>query len=394
MRTSQAPSNHPRSIAWILALALGLRLLLAAVSHGTNDIDTWQMFARLALHHGVSRVYQLHPLFNHPPLMGWYAAGVQAATRALSSDFTFLFKLVPIAADTLTVWLAVRLDRLGRLATPWLLLFAINPANVLVSAFHGNTDCLCAMFCVASVYFGDRERPALSGLSLAAALNVKLIPVMLILPLACSFRGRAIPRFLFMLGLGALPFVPTVLVAWEAFRRNALQYNSFSAPWGLGLFSTALDGWLLRYQARSMELFGALGKPLILGGSALLGAWQLRFRTFARVELAGLATAWFLVCSPGFGAQYVVYPSAFLALAGGTRIGFRYMYLAGLFAFLIYFSYWTGTWPLYAKFEKHSYDLRTMLIGFITWLTLISYVLGTLHRGFIRARWPLARSTS
>jgi hypothetical protein len=64
------------------------------------------------------------------------------------------------------------------------------------------------------------------------------------------------------------------------------------------------------------------------------------------------------------------------------------MYLAGLFAFLIYLSYWTGRWPLYASFEKHGYDLRTMLIGFVTWLTLLSFVVTTLRRGFIRTRWP------
>jgi hypothetical protein len=387
MLASDVRSAHSnvRSLVWILALALGLRLYVAAISYGTNDIETWRTFARLALQHGVSRVYELHPLFNHPPLMGWYSAGMLAISSALNVDFTFVFKLVPIAADTLAVWLVYRI---GRPATPWLLLFAINPANVLVSGFHGNTDCLCAMFCVASVYFGDRERPALSGLSLAAALNVKLIPVMLIVPLACSFRGRGIVRFILALGVGVIPFIPTVLVAWDAFRRNALQYNSFNAPWGLGLISSALDGWLLRYQASFGELVSGLGKPLILGGSALLGSWQLRFRTFSRVELAALATSWFLACSPGFGAQYIVYPAAFLALAPHTRIGFRYMYLAGLFAFLIYLSYWTGKWPLYASFEKHGYDLRTMLIGFVTWLTLLSFVVTTLRRGFIRTRWP------
>lgn len=87
-----------------------------------------------------------------------------------------------------------------------------------------------------------------------------------------------------------------------------------------------------------------------------------------------------------------MYPSAFLALSPGTRIGFRYLYLAGLFASLIYLSYWTGTWPLYAKYEKHSYDLRTMLIGFLTWLVLARYVVQTSRRGFIRLGWPKGMS--
>lgn len=53
-------------------------------------------------------------------------------------------------------------------------------------------------------------------------------------------------------------FAPEV-VAWEAFQRNALQYNSSSAPWGLGLIASALDGRLRLYQSDFIQLAGALG---------------------------------------------------------------------------------------------------------------------------------------
>jgi hypothetical protein len=138
----------------VLLLALGLRIWVAAGSHGTNDIDTWHLFARLGSLYGVSRVYELHPLFNHPPLMGWYAVGVLTVSKTLHSDFSFTFKLGPILADLISV---VLVRRLARLSVLWLLLFAINPISVLVSAFHGNSDCLCAMFCVAGAsYAGQR----------------------------------------------------------------------------------------------------------------------------------------------------------------------------------------------------------------------------------------------
>ncbi len=121
------------SVAIICVIALGLRVYIAAITHGTNDIDAWKTFATLGLQHGVARVYQLHPLFNHPPLMGWYGAGVLAISNALNTEFSFLFKLVPILADTISV---VLVHSIGNLSPIWLLLFAINPANVLVSAFH------------------------------------------------------------------------------------------------------------------------------------------------------------------------------------------------------------------------------------------------------------------
>jgi hypothetical protein len=367
-----------RMLWLICALACGLRMFIAYYSIGTNDINTWKTFATLGLQ-GVTRVYALHPLFNHPPLMGWYSVGILLLSSALHAEFSFVFKIVPIIADTLSV---VLVHRLGRLSPLWLLLYAVNPANVLVSAYHGNTDCMCALCCLASVYFANHERPELSGLSLGAALNVKLIPVVLIAPLALSFSGKRFFRFGFALAACALPFVPVVLHAWEAFRHNALQYNSSFAPWGLGMIASGLDGRLLAYQKPFIDRVSELGKLLILGFSLLLGLVQLWLRPFTRAQLAGLAFSWFLLVSPGFGAQYLVYPAGFLAVSHGTRLGFRYLYLGGAFAFLIYYGYWTGTIPVYSDFAYHGYDLRTMLVGFVAWFTLADWVMFTLQRAF------------
>jgi Glycosyltransferase family 87 len=365
----------PWQVFWICSAALAVRLYIAATTHGTNDIDTWVRFANLTLQYGLLRVYEIDRWFNHPPLMGFYAAGALTVARALPADFVFVFKIVPILANTVTILLV---HRIGKLSAVWLLLFALNPTDVLISAYHGNTDTVCVALCVASILFADRSRPWLSGLSLGAALNVKLVPVILIAPMLLSLPRKQMLRFAVALGLSVLPFVPVMLGPWQAFRQNALLYNSFPAPWGVGLLTSMLDGRLVGYSKDFSTFCLTVGKPLILGCSLLLGLTQMCFRLFTRAELCAIAFSCFLVFAPGFGVQYLLYPTAIFAIAPRSR-GFRYIYLSGAFAIATYYGYWTGTSPAFSDFN-HAYDLRMILTGFLTWLCLCQFIASAAKR--------------
>ncbi|HWZ90709.1 MAG TPA: glycosyltransferase family 87 protein, partial [Polyangiaceae bacterium] len=265
----------PKTVALICGLGLALRLLVSAVSHGSNDIDTWQRFARSVLRYGVLRTYELEPKFNHPPLMGYYAAFADRCATVLGLGFDVTFKLLPIIASSATVFMV---QRLARLKLGSLLLFALNPTDVLISAYHGNTDSICAACCVAAVLFADRERPFFSGLFLGAAMNVKLIPTVLIVPLALSLPPRKMWRFGLPLALSALPFVPVLLGPWQAFQSNAISYNSQLARWGVSLLLTTMDGRLQPWSSGMQAFALALGKPVIFGSSVLLGLVELRAR--------------------------------------------------------------------------------------------------------------------
>ena len=58
----------------IAALGMVLRGVLSAVSSGSNDIITWEDFARHADKEGVLWMYRSLPGWNHPPLTGYLAA--------------------------------------------------------------------------------------------------------------------------------------------------------------------------------------------------------------------------------------------------------------------------------------------------------------------------------
>src|SRR5205814_9830382 len=110
--------------------------------------------------------------------------------------FPYLFKLAPIAADAVTCWLLWRIwhPRAGAIwAAAAAAIYAWNPVAILISAHHCNTDSIYAMLCLAAVYVIESRRGSVGawfwgGLLLGAAINVKLIPVLLIPPLVILCR--------------------------------------------------------------------------------------------------------------------------------------------------------------------------------------------------------------
>jgi uncharacterized membrane protein len=87
-----------------------------------------------------------------------------------------------------------------------LLLFAICPTSILISGFHGNTDPVMIFFVLLSIYFIERLSAAwLAGLAFGMALNIKIVPIILI-PAIFFYLGRKrVMRFFgFAFGIGFL----------------------------------------------------------------------------------------------------------------------------------------------------------------------------------------------
>ena len=230
-----------------LALAVGtlgmaLRGLLSAASTGTNDIITWEAFAHYANREGVLGMYGNLPGWNHPPLTGYLAAELLRLSMLTGLRFPVVFKLVPMAADALCLVLLWKIwrHRSAHSAAPLaaVAIFSFSPDAILVSAYHGNNDSLVGLFILAACYFVEEKASFVwAGVALAAAVNVKLIPLLLVpVFLANVRRWREAACFLGGLSVGAIPFIPVLLRAGTAFHRNAIAYNSNFDNWGIPFF--------------------------------------------------------------------------------------------------------------------------------------------------------------
>lgn len=376
------------------AIAIMFRVGLALHSVGSNDILTWANFGWSIRTKGIGYVYDTIPLFNHPPLMGWMAALLDGLATRLHLRFEFLFKLPVIAADA---WGGVLVFRSwqgskGRTyAALACCLFCWNPVSIAVSAYHGNTDCLCAMLILASALYVDRGEFFLAGLALGGSINVKLIGLLMVPVVISSIRTRRNAVRLFGgLAIGVIPFLPFLLFHWSTFKAHVIGYRSMPGYWGITQFLGSLrstarlesvaQGWLKGYVTLGVKLI--LVAPIVLAVANRVGVIErvlLRSRSprvsnddrrrWSSRQMAAIVYSLFLLLTPGFGVQYCVYPVLPL-FAASLEDALNYALTGGAYLVLVYFSLWTGTFPLFSDFNP-AFPVASEGLGYLAWAALL-----------------------
>src|SRR5580765_9023220 len=150
--------------------------------------------------------------------------------------FRVTFKLLPLTADVLGLWLIYTLaKKRGGELHAWraAAVFSTSLVSIAITGHHGNTDSACAVLTLAAVaLIADGRRPFVAGLAFAAALNVKLIPLAVFPAVALLLQDRrTMMRFGAGLVLGLTPFLPPVMFVWQAFYRNAVTYQPGPPHW-------------------------------------------------------------------------------------------------------------------------------------------------------------------
>src|SRR5690606_32239879 len=92
---SGAPARPPRRTVWIALLIAGVavRLFLWWFTVGTNDVATWASHGQNVGARGLAETYRTERLYNHPPLIGLFAAWAVEASGGLTLPFARLIKL-------------------------------------------------------------------------------------------------------------------------------------------------------------------------------------------------------------------------------------------------------------------------------------------------------------
>ena len=330
----------------IVAAGLVVRLTIAAATAGTNDVDTWLAFIDAARSHGAWNLYDIHewptvPVFNfnHGPLT---ALGVQIAAwvgDVVPLGERLLVRVPAILADagsTLLVYGLVARTRGSKAGLAAAALIGLNPVLILVSGFHGNTDSVFIVLTLAAIFLIGRGRSTLAGVSYAAAMAVKIVPILVAPAILFSMpAGAQRRRFAFVTAVtSALMWLPALAVDFAGVVREVFLYRGFVGAWGLSSLFADTTGVATSVPGRE------LWTMLLLSAVAVSGYLMGR-RGPERIEAAVAASFLvFLVLAPGFGMQYLAWPVAFLVVAGAI-MGSVYSAAAGVFLYVTY-AWWSG----------------------------------------------------
>lgn len=386
---SQAITHSPARWLWpgLIVLGIVVRLVIWWFTIGSNDVGGWASHAMSLQKIGLAETYRTVKLYNHPPLPGLYAQW--AYTQCTENDvalFARLLKLPALLGEALVLGALWRLGG-ARLAG----LYSILPAPILISAYHGNTDCLCVAFALLAALAFDRRWYGRAGLALAASLNVKLIPLILVpMFVIAAPSWPALLRLSLALGAGLLVFLPCAIEAPAAMYRNMLAYNSSPDDWGFNaLFNAAAAQPALRSAALvAQAVFVATGRYLILGGAvAVAVASRLRLRLSMREQMA-IAFGLFLFFAPGFGVQYMVFVVVpLIAVRAGWGVFFGVA--SGVFIGALYASFLDPKLLWFSRFRT-PFPAWIPPFGLIAWLGLGAWLWRYLFAAWRESAAPAA----
>jgi Glycosyltransferase family 87 len=238
---------------------------------------------------------------------------IHALEYRLGLPWVYAEKIAPIIADLVIVWLISRLAT--RDARTRALQYAVNPLSLLVVSLHGQVEPVALAFALGGILMLKRDRLVLAGVLLGAAVAAKSWPVIILLAVLPLTQPKRIARI-----LGGAAIVPAAcLYSGVIFLHTdiphavvrLLSYAGYVRLWTwsgtvLLLSKTNIAGY---YSPLS-----STGTALIIIGVAV--ALYLLRRRPPEVRALGALCA-ILICTAGFGAQYLLWvlPLAF-AISG------------------------------------------------------------------------------
>lgn len=394
-RSGRFPYFSPKILVLSAALvAAAVKIYCAATTFGSCDVTIHARFGQIIDAAGLDYMYRADRLFNHPPLTGEFFGLLYhfssyitpPAPGGVPLSFPFLLRFPSILADFFSVLILLRLrEKTGKPPVWSLVLFALSPVAFMVSGFHGNVDPIMVCVLLIAAYFCVEEHILLSGIFLALACSIKIIPLFLT-PIFFFFwlhRGqKPALQFTIAFGISCLAGWSGALIESPAyFLKNVLGYSSYAGTWGITYWCVFFfKAFHIDLSPKSLDRL----QPLLITLKAVIVvlvialAWLRRKQSGAGfVATIGLAWTCFLIFAPGFIPYYLIWMAPFVLLYSATWYAVltaaSSIYLFAYYTLMSHGMPWNASDPLVPPAWNNW--------GVIPWLVAVAIGIGVLMFG-------------
>jgi hypothetical protein len=382
-------------LALTVTCVLATKIIIAYNTYGTNDAITFEADIAKVENAGPKELYRqgVEPMPGHPQPF--------SHSPAVIHGLLLLKRLEGVSGLPVRFWMRaccafadlaslILLWKIGVRSMSALLLNTLSPVSLMISGFHVNTDPLMVCAVLWSAYLIHSRRFAWAGTALGIALSIKLTALVFVPALAiaagmkrsAAIAGVASACFCLL----SLPFIwqfPKTIAA------SMLAYAGLYQFWGI-------PGILLLIGTKGAYLWYKMPAKFVALAAVGMAAVVVR-RTGRREDLltsCGLSAAIFLVFTPGFGVQYLVYLVPWLAAARST-VAAGFYAVAG--AFMIAFYTWGSNgfpWHSANFFLTRAMPTNIYSLALLTWIAIVFVAAEFARLTMVRQAVPPAATTA
>jgi hypothetical protein len=228
----------------------------------------------------------------YPPLLQ-YCFALSAFLASSLTGFYLVFRLIILGMEAFGLYFFYKLLRLKESKMIWWLVYALNPLIIIEFAGNLHPEAMAIGLLMPALYYFNRNRTFLTAVFLTLAINLKLLPLLFVLPLYFKYSLRQFFQ------LTVVVFVLSLLLCWPYLDLQGVENFSRSLQLYIQRFEfNASLYYLGRYL---MELSWGYADirimgPFLSGLSVIfLFAWTYAFRKQSMALLwLGIFTIYFL----------------------------------------------------------------------------------------------------
>lgn len=405
MPETTAERRYRRAILVLIIGGTLIRLLIAVITPGSYDFDTFRELGRGFSRWGLDVYGEFNttfPRYAWPPGYVPYL-GLVAGT---GDAFRVLGRLPPILSDAVLAWVVqTYLRARGRSAIEAFAAagaIALSPIFVAAAGIEGQVDSVAvlpAVFAVLAWDAGIRNRALLCGLLIGTGAALKIFPIFFLLALLPTVRNNreALVVVIVAVSIPLLALLPFAL-SDPAGVASIAGYHGYPGSGGLSLLlQPNLAARPQPSLTSASQLLQDLSPFLTLIGLAVLALFLRRHRAPALTGAVAICLVIYILGANWF-LQYAIWSLPFILMLGWVKAALiiQALLLPEAISYVVIAIGGSSLREEYQPTRQVLLVISTWLLVFV-WVLTLSHLLKRCHRRGNRSLWapaPGSRNTS